>query len=322
MKTYVATFNGVLDEYKAQIDYASPLDAAQLVIWQNCEGSFYDLSKACKTFFPKPIYVMQHGRRASRDYGAPLQKPWIGDKFLAWGKWDYDNMKALGLPVEIAGCPLNGWIKPPVPHKEKVALFLPVNTGKEEPDNITVYCELLKMKLSLIQKGIGSQYEALRAEWNSAIVNKHTLSDNFTVLAANLPWHDQKFYTEGVMRCYQDSVKNNKLLFDLFRNVDVVVSTDEGTAALFAVAHNVPVVVVDGFEYRWASPRNVRVPVTHTPGMTHCKLEDLQEVIEKELAFPDRLKEERLQLAENEMGVCSVKDPIKRLHEIIGTHRV
>ncbi len=316
MKTYVASYNGMLDEYKGQVQYATPLDADKLVVWQDCEGSFKELVKTCKTFFPKPIYVMQHGRRASCDYGLPLQKPFQSDKFLAWGKWDYDNMTRLGLPVEIVGCPLNGWIKPKIAHKEKVVLFLPVNTGKEEPDNITVYCELLKIKLSKIQQGCTEKYDILRKQWNSEGINKHTLSDNFTVLTTVLPWHDQKFYTEGVLKCYQDSVKNNKLLFDLFRNVDLVVSTDEGTAALFAIAHDVPVVVVDGFEYRWTK---ARVQVPHTPGFTHCDLKDLQAVVEQELANPDRLKEERLHCAENEMSILSVKDPIKRLHEIVGT---
>lgn len=319
MKTYVASYNGMLEEYKGQVQYAAPLDADALVVWQDCEGSFKELVKSCKTFFPKPVYVMQHGRRASCDYGLPLQKPFQSDMFLAWGKWDYDNARALGMRTEIVGCPLNAWIKPRIPHKEKCVLFLPVNTGKEEPDNIAVYCELQKMKLTRMQKGLADNYDDLRSKWDSKSINKHTLSDNFTVLAANLPWHDQKFYTEGVFKCYQDSVKNNTLLFDLFRNVDVVVSTDEGTAALFAIAHDVPVVVVDGFEYRWTK---ARVQVPNTPGFTHCKLEDLQEVINKELAFPERLKAERLKTAENEMSISSIPDPVKRLHEIIGSDRI
>lgn len=319
MKTYVASFNGMLDEYKSQIDYAPPLDADKLVIWQDCEGSFKELVKSCKTFFPKPVYVMQHGRTSSRDYGAPLNKRFQSDMFLAWGKRDYEIMKSFGLPVEIAGCPLNGWIKPKVAHKEKVILFLPVNTGKEEPDNITVYCELLKIKLSKIQHVCLEKYDILRKQWDVEKITKSSLSDDFTILTTVLPWHDRKFYTEGILRCYQDSVKNNRLLFDLFRNVDLVVSTDEGTAALFAIAHDVPVIVVDGFEYRWTK---AAVPVARTEGFTHCKLEDLQDTVERELTHPERLQKERLHVAENEMSVCSVKDPIKRLHEIIGSDRV
>jgi hypothetical protein len=317
MKIYTSSYNGILDEYKSQIDYASPLDAAKMVVWQDCAGSFKDMIGMSRKFFPKPVYTVQHGRRASRDYGAPLKKPFQSDMFLAWGKWDYDNMKALGLPVEIVGCPLNTWIKPKVGHKEKVVLFLPVNTGKEEPDNITVYCELMKVKLSKIQHGLSTNYDALRSQWDASKITKHTLSDNFTIITANLPWHDSKFYTEGTIRCYQDSAKSQRLLFDLLRNVDVVVSTDEGTAALFAVAHDVPVIVVDGFQYRWAE--GAVVNVTNTSGIQHCKLEELQDILEWTLANPDALKEERLQLAENEMSICSVKNPLSRLHEIIGS---
>ena len=318
MKTYVASHNGMLDEFKGQVQYASPLEADRLVVWQNCEGSFYELSKACKTFFPKPIYVMQHGRRASRDYGEPLKKPWIGDKFLAWGKWDYEYMTKLRLPVEIVGCPLNSWLKPKVTHKEKVVLFLPVNTGKEEPDNINIYCELLKLKLSRIQSGLTVNYDVLRKQWDKSKITRHTLSDNFTVITKVLPAHDQKFYTEGVIVGFQDSAKSQKILFDLLRNVDVVVSTDEGTANLFAAAHDVPIVVVDGFKYRWKQLKE-EIPDTQTPGMTHCTLEDLQAVIEYTLAHPDDLRSERLHLAEQEMSICSVKDPLSRIHEVIGS---
>ena len=308
--------NGILDEYKSQVEYASPLDADKMVIWQDCQASYRTLVEMSRKFFPKPIYTVQHGRRASKDYDKPLNKPFQSDIWLSWGKWDYDNLKRLGYPVEIVGCPLNSWIKPKIQHKEKVVLFIPVNTGKEEPDNILVYQELLKIKSSKIQDGIIIKYDNLRKNWDKEKITKNTLCDNFTVLTVNLPWHDQKMYTEGVFRCYQDSVKNNQLLFDLFRNVDVVVSTDEGTACLFAVAHDVPVVVVDGFEYRWIEGYT---QVPKTSGMRHCELNDLNKVLEDTFKHPDYLKKERKQLAENEMSIESIKNPVKKLHEIVGS---
>lgn len=316
MKIYTSSYNGVLDEYKSQINYASPLDADKLVVWQDCSGSFKDLVTSCKRFFPKPIYTVQHGRRASRDYGAPLKKSFNSDKFLAWGKWDYDNMAQLGYKAEIVGCPLNTWIKPKVTHKEKVVLFLPVNSGKEEPDNILVYNELLKLKLSKTQEGIIKNYDTLKKNWNKNNITRHTLSDNFTIVAGNLPWHDQKFYTEGVIKCYQDSAKSQRILFDMIRNSDVVVSTDEGTAALFSIAHDVPVIVVDGFKYKWQEC-NEEIAVTKTPGIWHCDLDTLQEAVNFALSHPEKFREERRFIAENEMSLYSIPDPIKRLHEII-----
>lgn len=316
MRLYVQSYNGVLDEYKSQIQYASPLDADKIVIWQDCVGSYGELVKMSRKFFPKPVYTVQHGRRASRDYDIPLKHPFQSDKFLAWGKWDYDNMTRLGFPAEIVGCPLNSWIKPKVEHREKVILFVPVNTGKEEPDNIRVYAELMKMKLSKVQLGLTKYYDGLRGQWNSEKITQHTLADNFTVLTKVLPWHDQKFYTEGVIKGYQDSAKNNQKLFEILRNVDLVVGLDEGTTELFAVAHDVPVIVVDGFQYRWKEGRT-EVPRTH--GMTHCVLSDLNEAVENALERPEYLRLERRQIAENEMSVDSIKDPIKRIHEVIGS---
>src|SRR6185295_2666622 len=115
---------------------------------------------------------------------------------------------------------------------------------------------------------------------------------------------------------YQDSVRNNKALFELLRNVDLVVGLDEGTSELFALAHDVPVIVVDGFDYRWKEGRTV-VPVT--PGFHHCSIQELPSAIEWFLEHPEDLKAERLETAENEMSVMSIPDPIKRIHEIVGS---
>jgi hypothetical protein len=309
--------NGVLDEYKSQIQYTSPLDADKIVVWQDCVGSFGKLIQMSKVHFPKPVYTLQHGRRASRDYDKPLKRPFQSSMFLAWGEWDYQNMKRLGHPVEKVGCPLNSWIKPKVSHKEKVILFVPVNTGKEEPDNIRVYTELLKIKQNHIQDGLTENYDKLRDQWNVENINKNTLCDNFTLLTKTLPWHDQKFYTEGVIRGYQDSERNNRMVFDLLRNVDLVVGLDEGTTELFACAHDVPVIVVDGFEYRWKEGCRVKPP--RTKGIQHCTLDQLDKMVDKYLTKPELLREERHAIAENEMSVDSIPDSVSRIHEIIGS---
>ncbi len=313
MRLYVSSLNGVLDEYKSQIHQVSPLEAEKLVMWQACEGSWGLLAKTCKQFFPKPIYVMQHGRGSSRDYLPPLSKTFYEDVYLAWGKYDYDIVKSLGREAVITGCPLNGWIKPKVQHKEKVILFVPVNTGKEEPDNILVYQELLKIKANAIQANLKANYDDYRAAWKD--MTRAKAANDFTVLTKVLPWHDQKFYTEGVLKGFQDSEKNNRLVFDLLRNVDLVVGLDEGTTELFALAHDVPVIVVDGFEYRWTEGKFKQPP---TPGFKHCSLEDLAKTVDEYLAKPELDREARLLTAENEMTL-SIKDPVKRLHEIIGS---
>jgi hypothetical protein len=314
MKLYVSSFNGVLDDFKDQAHCVDPIAADKMVLWQDCVGSWGKLAEFSKKFFPKPLYVMQHGRRSSRDYGAPLNRPFRADMFLAWGKWDYENVRALGMRSEIVGCPLNTWIKPPVPHKEKCVLFVPVNTGKEEPDNISVYYELLKLKLNKAQEGLRRNYEALRSNWKD--VTKNKLADDFTILTKTLSWHEQKLYTEGVLKGFQDSRKNNELLFNLLRNVDLVVGVDEGTTELFAIAHGIPVIIVDGFEYRWAEG-NCRAPVIKTPGFRHVKLEELQDAVNETLANPKALEEERRYTAELELSLDSIKDPIGRLNEVL-----
>lgn len=317
MKVYVQSFNGILEEYKNQIQYAPPLDADKLLVWQDCAGSNKELVYHINRFCPKPVYTLQHGRRSSRDYDAPLNYPFQSTAFLAWGKWDYDNMTRMGYKAEIVGCPLNTQVKPKVPHKEKVVLFVPVNTGKEEPDNIRVYLELMKIKNNKIQESLVKRYDELREYWDNDKISRNKLCDDFTILAKTLPWHDQKFYAEGVIKGFQDTARNNRILFDLLRNVDVVVGIDEGTTELFAVAHDIPVIIVDGFEYRWTQGVT---KVAQTTGITHIALDNLKYALEEALAKPEHLRKERRAIAENEMSLDSIHDPVSRLHEIIGSY--
>lgn len=314
MRIYCASFNGMLEDYKKDIHATNPLEADKMIVWQDCEGSYKQLVQFSKKFFPKPIYVAQHGRRASNDYKPPLNKEMLADTFLAWGKWDADNIKSIGKAAEITGCPLNPLIKPLVPHREKVVLFLPVNTGREEPENILVYQELLKLKAAQTQKYVLNNLDKLRGHLDKE--TRSTLADNFTIVTGTLSWHRPDLYTEGVIKFHQDLRSSTERLFSLLRNVDVVVSTDEGTAALFTIAHGLPVIVVDGFKYRWTKGE---VEVNRTPGFTHCKLEDLQEAINYALAHPSAYYDEQRETVEQEMSLYSIKDPIKRFHEIIGS---
>ena len=318
MKLYVTSHNGVLDAYKEQIHNVHPLDAEKLVLWQDCAGSCQELAITCKKAFPKPIYVMQHGRRASRDYGAPLHRKFISDTFLAWGEWDKKNMESLGHKSEIVGFPLRDLIKPKIYHEEKIVLFIPVNTGKEEPDNLRVYNELLSYKLDLINQRLDSDYESLRGSWPTT-TTRNALADRFTIVSKVLPWHKHDLYSDGIIKGFQDARKNNERIFNLLRNVDLVVGVDEGTTELFATAMDVPVIIVDGFEYRWNDNGGCRVKPPVSPGFTHVGIKDLKQAVEYHLAHPEAGREGRLATAEYEMSLSSIQDPIKRLHEIIGS---
>lgn len=330
MKWYVGDLNGILADLKEKIgpsNLTSPRNANVWVTFQDCQGSYQDLIVTAKKMgVAPPVYTVQHGRFASYDYGPPNSFPLAADKFLCWGKKDYDHMVELGFKdrVEIVGCPLNAWIKPKVEHKEKVVLFVPVNTGKEEPENIAVYYELLKHKYHKAQVKVLDARQVLKDKWgfnNKPHVSFNELGVDFDVVAKLLPWHDKNLYHGKTLGGYQDSPNNNKLVFELLRNVDMVVGLDEGCTEVFAYANDVPVVVVKGFQYRqhrydgkeW---KYVTCDPKPSKAATHVDLKDLAEAINYGLAHPEHLRKERAEEAEAHMGL-SYGDATANIYNLI-----
>jgi hypothetical protein len=309
MKLYCSDFNGILTDLKAKIGplhLTTPRNADAWVFWQDVLGSYGDLIKAAKKCGEaKPTFVVQHGRGATSDYDKPNSYDFTADYFLAWGQRDYQRMLSLGYGdrVKVVGCPLNTQIKPKVPHEEKVVLFVPVNTGKEEPENLAVYYELLKLKYNKAQVKILDQQAELKDRWD---MTTNKACKDFDVVAKLLPWHDKNMYHGRVLVGSQYSPSNNQLIFELLRNVDAVVGVDEGCTEIFAMAHDVPVIIVDGFKYRQYKENGKDFVVTDpykTKGAFHTDLNGLRDTLEQVLAHPELKRQERAEVAEAEMGI-------------------
>lgn len=314
MNWSISDYNGILTDLKAKVQnhLATPRDADVMVMWQDCAGSYRDLLEAFKQVgYNKPTYCVQHGRGSTLDYGAPNNWPLLVDKFLCWGVSDYNRLSSLGFQekAHIVGCPLNSHIKPRVEHKEKIVLFVPVNTGKEEPENIAAYYELLKIRYDKAKMYVMDSSKMLKDKWGfngKNKVNFNEISVGFDVAAKLLPWHERDLYHGNTVVGYQDSYKNNELLFNLLRNVDLVVGLDEGTTEIFAYAHDVPVIIVDGFQYRlWKNDGKTYEPTDtyRTKAAVHTNLEGLKEAVEHALLHPEHLREERKEVAEQELGI-------------------
>jgi len=311
----ISDFNGMLTDLKAKVgpvNLTTPRNADVMVIWQDVLGSFGDLIKAMKqTGTSKPTFVVQHGRGATSDYDKPNSYPFSSNYFLCWGVSDYERMCRLGYNdnTVIVGCPLNTHIKPKVAHKEKVILFVPVNTGKEEPENIAVYYELLKLRYAKAQVKVLDNQLALKDKWGfdgKPNLPFREISTDFDVVAKLLPWHDKNLYHGNTVTGTQYSSKNNELIFNLLRNVDLVVGVDEGCTEIFAMAHDVPVIIVDGFKYRQHKEdgrQYVETDIYRTKGAYHTDLNGLPAAIEQFLARPEMLRKERAEVAESEMGI-------------------
>lgn len=329
MKWYVADMNGILFDLKKRLvdKLATPRDSDVWVFWQDVLGSFKDLLKTAQSLgVSKPTYTVQHGRAATLDYAKPNSFELISDKYLCWGTSDKARMTQLGYGerTEIVGCPLNTLIKPKVAHKEKVVLFVPVNTGKEEPENIAAYYELLKLRYHKAQATVVSHKDELKNRWGfekRPKVSFNELAQGFDVVAKLLPWHDKSLYHGSTCIGYQDLRKNNELIFELLRNVDLVVGIDEGCTEIYAYALDVPVVIVEGFQYRQhkLDGRSFELsPIYRTAAATHCNLSDLAEHVEYALAHPEHKREERKRVAEAELGI-SYGDATANILKVIRT---
>ncbi len=306
--------NGVLSDLKERVKdkLTTPREADVWVFWQDVLGSFKDLLQTCQMLgVAKPTYTVQHGRAATLDYDKPNAFPMISDKYLCWGQSDYDRLTRLGYKdkAHIVGCPLNALIRPKVQHSEKVVLFVPVNTGKEEPENIAAYYELLKLKYNKAQLKVLNHRDELKDKWGfekQVKVSFNELSEGFDVVAKLLPWHDKSLYHGSTCLGYQDLKKNNELVFNLLRNVDVVVGIDEGCTEIYAYANDVPVIIVDGFRYRQHKDNGrdyTLSDIYRTDAAVHVSLENLGEAVEFALAHPEHKREERKRVAEAELGI-------------------
>lgn len=314
MRWYVADYNGILTDLKTKLSghLATPRDADVWVTWQDAQGSYKDLlQSAAQLGIRPPTFTVQHGRGSTLDYGKPNEFPLLCDKYLCWGSADYNRLASLGYRdrAKIVGCPLNTKIKAKIPHKERVILFVPVNTGKEEPENIAVYYELLKLKYNKAQIKVLDNRVALKDKWGfngREGIKFNELASDFDVVAKLLPWHDKALYHGNTIFGYQDMSQNNDLVFNLLRNVDMVVGLDEGTTEAFAFGHDVPVITVKGFKYRQHKHDGRKyelMDVYETKASTHVELSDLKDAIEYGLAHPEYKKEERKEIAETELGI-------------------
>jgi hypothetical protein len=306
--------NGILTDLKSRLKdkLTAPREADVWVFWQDVLGSFKDLLQSAKDLgVAKPTYTVQHGRAATLDYAKPNLFPLISNRYLCWGTSDYKRMSSLGYGdrTTIVGCPLNSLIQPKVLHKEKIVLFVPVNTGKEEPENIAAYYELLKLRYHKAQASVLNQKDALKDKWGldkKPNVPFNTLVQGFDVVAKLLPWHDKNLYHGSTCLGYQDLRKNNELIFNLLRNVDCVVGIDEGCTEIYAYALDVPVIIVKGFQYRQHKSDGRAFEVSdiyRTDAATHVSLEDLGAAVEYALEHPEHKRDERRRVAEAELGI-------------------
>ena len=324
MKIYLHDWSNVLSKVKERIpqdQLSSPQDADVLVLFADTRGPLRELAQRAK-MMGKKVIVIQHGRASTRDYQKPLNAELIADKILVWGQADYDRMVKLGYgeKTKIVGCPLLSYKNPKVEHKEKNVLFLPVNTDHEQPENLIVYYELMKIAISNSQKFLGDNRDVLhdKWEWNGKKGVSYNDISGFTLIAKTLPSHASKLYHGNVIQTAPGAPNHMEQLFSLLSNVDCLVGLDESTTEILAAACDIPVVICDEFRWKMLGGEDYTgVEIILSDSANHTSLAKLGEAVEDALLYPSRLSKERKNTVERELNV-SGGDSIQNILDEIG----
>ena len=284
----------------------------------------------CKKYIHKPLVVVQHGAGGTRDYEPPESFPFMSDKFCCWGQADYDRLvrQGNGDRAVITGSPLINQIKPKEKHEDKNIVFVPIVTEHEEPANLIVFYELKKSELDYSQKNIIKHKSELQKVWRPSIINPENtlgennipyvdLNKNFRLIAKLTPMHDKSLYLGSVCETNVISPAHIEGCVKLLTHTDVVVGMVESTFQMLAMAMDIPVVICKEWEFKYYAGKDVsNIDHIKTNGVTYCDLKDLREVVEGELANPERLAEERKKVVLREFGDIT-SDPDKKIIETI-----
>ena len=332
-KIYVRDFNNVvlpvLDKLTDFDVVNDARDADLILTWQDVRGDMNELAKINAEYLHKPFIVIQHGRAATNDYLPPNKFLMHATKFCCWGTADYKRLERAGFADKavITGSPLVEYLKPKEPHDGKNILFVPVVSSHEEPENIEAYWHLKRIEIERSIDKLSKCKDTLKNEWNAWIVQKtsategtipyYNFNKDWRLIAKLTDIHDKKLYFGDIVQTSQGNKQHIIDTIRLLQMTDCVVTIEEGTLPLLAMAMGIPVVAVEGFKYRqYGGVDYSSVEMVKTTGVRRVELSDLEKVIDEELANPNALSEQRKKVVSNELYDGS-SNPIDNIVNVI-----
>lgn len=345
MKIFARDFNGVLEEViKVLKDLDMLTDnihqADALLLWQDVRGDYADLAKIAVTSLGKPVYVLQHGRGATRDYLPPNKFPLWATKIFVWGESERLRLLKAGIAderIKIVGCPLLTRLQPKVPHEGKRVLFLPIVTSKEEPENLLVYAKLKEWESKKLQQHLIDKHDFYRRSWNTTIFYKgkddkierdevvptiptHLLYQNGLVLTKLTKIHDGQNYMCLQATSGQGEAGHVQLMLECLKEIDVLVCLEEGTLPLMATFLDIPVILADVFQWQnYGGVDYSSVEIIKSPAVYHIKtLDKLESTLDHVLANPKEKTKQRIQVCEYEGGASVAPGYVHTILKEIG----
>jgi hypothetical protein len=197
----------------------------------------------------------------------------------------------------------------------------------EEPDNIETYWHLKNIELQKSINKLNLSKDGLRKEWNAWLVEKtsategtipyYNFNKDWRLLAKITDIHDKRLYFGDVVHTNPNNKEHLTRSIRLLQMLDCVVGIEEGTFQLLAMAMDIPIVMVDGFQYKeYGGIDYSSVEMVKTNGVRRVKLSELGETIDKELANPDALSKERKKVVSEELYDGS-SNPIDNIINVI-----
>ena len=335
MKAYISDYNNILLELSKRVDLVEDARNADVIItWQDVRGAMYELAKMNQTYMKKPLIVVQHGRGATRDYLPPNKFPLLADKICVWGQTEADRMEKCGYldKTVITGSPLTYYTRNAAPigddgTQNRIILFMPVITSKEEPDNLKVFYKLKQIEYDYASRRIGEFYNPLKAAWKAWQIDETCATESnvpydlfrkdFFLMSKLTDLHDKLLYHGPQIRNSVAHVTHLETLMKLLINSSCVVGMEEGTAQLLCAAIGTPCVIVDGFDYGdYGGVKDYKTELIHTEATAFCKLDDIEKTILHEINHKEARQKAREEVIRNEFDPYPDKDPIELIIDV------
>jgi hypothetical protein len=335
MKAYICDFNNVLLELSNRVEKVSdPKDADVIITWQDVRGGMKELAEINASYLKKPLVVVQHGRGATRDYNAPNNFKLVADKICVWGQTEADRMINAGYANKtvITGSPLTFYTRnAEAPgedsKKNKIILYMPVITSKEEPDNLIAFYKLKQIEYAYAEKRLLKHYKELKALWKSWQIDPTCATESnipydlfrqdFFLMSKITTIHDRQLYHGPIV---QSTVNHSSHLYNtikLISNSSCVVGLEEGTAQLMAAALNIPCVIVDGFKYgEYGGVKDYSPELIKTGATAFTDLENIEQTILEEIENKHIRQDAREKVVREEFDPFPDKDPIELIIDV------
>ncbi|MFA5133103.1 MAG: hypothetical protein WC444_07290 [Candidatus Paceibacterota bacterium] len=336
MVIYLSDFNNVLCDVKEELAKteqftSNPREADIFVLWQDVRREMAELCRINSEVMHKPVVVIQHGRGATRDYLPPNNFKMYADKFCCWGIKEKERLDRAGYGdrAVITGSPLIRKLRPRDPDclKENNLVFCPVITTHEEPENILTFLELKRIEYAKAQEVLRSNFDKLKEKWAAFNVNPEAVTDNsipyynlnrhWRVISKITSAHDMRLYFGDVVRTMQQNKTHVDDAIKLLTMTGCVVGMEEGTFQLLAMAMNIPIVMVEGFQYKnFGGIDYSQIELIRTDAVRWTDFSNIEKVVTEEFKNPDALKEQREKVVKEELGDLN-SDPVLEIVKVI-----